>query len=110
MENLFSYFYGVAYQRAITSFNSLAANTLAGSSFLELPAAAQSVLTDLAYNFGTLNALPGPMQQAIANQQWSTLATLISEDVPGQRGINDAAVLSQAIQNGVLPSGGACRS
>jgi hypothetical protein len=78
-----------------------------GGNFLELPAGAQSVLTDLAFNYGSLGALPQPMQTAIANQDWSTLATLLPQYLGG-RGTNDANVLKQAIKKGTLASNGAC--
>jgi hypothetical protein len=100
---LFTHFYGIAEGRAEQGFVKLTD----GATFLSLPAAAQSVLTDLAFNMGAMSKWPAAMQQAIAAQDWSGLADLIAQ-LPGTRGANDAAVLRKAIATGQLASTGNC--
>ena len=105
VENLFSFFYGRAFDSAINGFQSL---TGGDSSFLSLPAAAQSVLTDLTFQYGSLTApsFPCNMKSAIGSQDWSTLANVLQQ--MGARGANDAAVLRAAIDANELSSSGAC--
>jgi hypothetical protein len=102
VQSLFTYAYGIAEGRAISGFENLT-----GSTFLSLPAAAQSVLADLAFNFGSMSKWPSAMQQALAAQDWATLADLISQ-LPGTRGKADAQALRTAIADGALAAKGNC--
>jgi hypothetical protein len=103
---LFAAAYGNAYNVALLQFNGVM--TQGNGNFLTLPSAVQSVLTDLVYNFGSLSGLPDSLAQAIASQNWATLANLLVSVIGGQRGKSDAAVLNNAIKKGTLASSGPC--
>jgi len=105
VQSLFDFAYGRAFNSAVNGFQSLTGGI---ANFFTLPAAAQSVLTDLTYQYGSLTSsnFPSDMRAAIASQDWSALASSLQKQ--GKRGANDAAVLRAAMQANQLPLSGAC--